>query len=267
MGKTIGIIAIKGGVGKTSAVASLGASLANDFRKKVLVIDANFSAPNLGLHIGMINPEITLHHVLDGKAKVNEAIHETNYGFDIIPGSLIYEKVNPLCLAEKIRDLRRRYDIILIDSSPNLNEEILGTMMASDELIAVTTPDIVTLAATLKAVKLAREKRTPIIGIIVNKVYGKKFEIPLEEIEKASGASVLAVLPHEIKALEALSKNTPLTMHKKTKAGEEYKKLAASLIGEDFKVKKINLRWFLKSPRKQEINRALLKQNVLKNYI
>jgi MinD-like ATPase involved in chromosome partitioning or flagellar assembly len=270
MGKVIGVIAIKGGVGKTSAVTSLGASLARDFNKKVLVIDANFSAPNLALHIGMINPEITIHHVLDGKAKAHEAIYETEHGFDIIPGSLIYEKVNPLALGEKIRDLRRRYDIILIDSSPNLNEEILSTMVASDELLVVTTPDIVTLSATLRAVKLAKERKTPIIGLILNKVYNKNFELPLEDIEKSSGVSVLAVLPHELNSLEALSKSIPSTLHKNTPATKEYRKLAGSLIGEDYKEKKgrfmNKLRLFMKNVPKQDVNRTILKENKLRSY-
>jgi MinD-like ATPase involved in chromosome partitioning or flagellar assembly len=46
-GKIIGIISIKGGVGKTTAVSNLGAVLANEFGKKVLLVDANFTAPNL----------------------------------------------------------------------------------------------------------------------------------------------------------------------------------------------------------------------------
>ena len=60
--KVIGIISLKGGVGKTSSVANLGAAL-TEFGKKVLVVDANFSAPNLGLHLGLTNPEIKLHDV------------------------------------------------------------------------------------------------------------------------------------------------------------------------------------------------------------
>lgn len=269
MGKVIGVIAIKGGVGKTSAVSALGACAANDFNKKVLVIDANFSAPNLALHLGMINPEVTIHHVLDGKAKAQDAIYETGHGFDIMPGSLIYEKVNPLALGEKIRDLRRKYDLILIDSSPNLNEEILSTMLASDDLIVVTTPDIVTLSSTLRAVKLAKERRTPIMGLILNKVYNKKFELTLAEIEKASGVDVLAVLPHEVQVLEALSKNLPSTLHKNTESSKEYRKLAGSLLGEKYKEKsrfKKAIGFFMKNVPKQEVNRTILTENKLKSY-
>lgn len=272
MGKVIGVIAIKGGVGKTSAVSSLGASLANDYKKKVLLIDANFSAPNLGLHMGILNPQATIHHVLDDKIKIHDAITETGYGFDILPGALIYEKINPMKLGEKLRDLRRKYDVILIDSSPNLNEEILSTMIASDELLVVSTPDIVTLTATLRAIKLARERKTPISGIILNKVYDKKFELSLEDIEGASGVSVLAVLPHEVGVLEALSKSVPSTLHKNSATTKEYRKLAGSLIGETLKKKSFSstIKLFMKKivPEqkidKQEINRVLLSKNKLK---
>ena len=76
MGKTIGIVSLKGGVGKTSVVSALGGAIA-DFGQKVLLIDGNFSAPNLGLHLNIIDPKITLNHVLDRTANLNDAIYES----------------------------------------------------------------------------------------------------------------------------------------------------------------------------------------------
>ncbi|MEK6885715.1 MAG: AAA family ATPase [Nanoarchaeota archaeon] len=260
--KTIGIISIKGGVGKTSAVGALGASLANDYGKKVLLVDANFSAPNLGLQLGIYNPEVTLHHLLDDKSDLKGAIQETGYGFDVIPGAQIYKKLNPFKLGEKLREAKKKYDIILIDSSPNMNEEILATMIASDELLVVTTPDHVTLSSTLHAIKLAKEKRTPITGIILNKVYNKKFEVRIEDIEALTGVNVLAVLPHELSVLQALSNSMPSTMNKYSDTTKEYRKLAACLIGEKYsegklsKIKEMFSRWAGGVP-KQEINRTL----------
>jgi len=262
MGKIIGIISIKGGVGKTSVVSALGAALANKFDKKVLLVDANFSAPNLALHLGLVNPEITLHHILNNRTNVNEAIYETEYGFYIIPGALVYRKVNPHKLKDKIKHLKDYYDIILIDSSPTLNEEVLATMIASDELFVVTTPDHVTLSTTLRAVKLAKQRKTPIKGLILNKVYNKNFELSLEEIEEAADCNVLAVLPHEINILEALSKTTPSTLHKQSESTFEYIKLAGALIGEEYKDRRFKSklkRLFGKIP-KQDINRTVFRE-------
>ena len=54
MNKVIGVISIKGGVGKTAVSASLASALSNLHDKKVLLVDANYSAPNLGLHMDII---------------------------------------------------------------------------------------------------------------------------------------------------------------------------------------------------------------------
>ena len=262
--KTIGIISIKGGVGKTSSTVALGAALA-DSGKKVLLIDGNFTSPHLGFHVGLYNPELTLHHVLDGKTNIKDAIHETQFGFDLLPGALIYGKINAYKLMEKMREIKKSYDVILIDSSPNLNEEMRATMIASDELLVMTTPDYVTLGTTLRAIKLAKDKKTPITGLVLNKVYNKKFEIKIKDIENAAGVKVLAVLPHELSVVEALSKAVPSTMNKNTESSREYRKLAAALMGEEYKVGGIKSFFnalFGRVPT-QEVNRVLLQQERL----
>lgn len=261
MGKVIGIISIKGGVGKTSVVVSLGSALVNEFGKKVLLIDANFSAPNLALHLGIVKPEISLHHVLSNKANIKEAIYETDYGFHLMPGALIHKKIDPFKLKEKINHLKDFYDVILVDSSPNLNEEMLATMIASDEIFVITTPDHVTLSTTLRAIKIAKQRNTKIDGLILNKVHNKKFELDLKEIEEATDTPIMAVLPYDLNVLEALANNTPSTSYKeKSDASIEYKKLAAALIGKKFKDTRFKTRMknlFRKNPEKQEINRLV----------
>jgi septum site-determining protein MinD len=238
--KTIGVIAIKGGVGKTTATSNLGAVLSTEFGKKVLVVDANFSAPNLGLHLGLINPKKTIHHVMADKIAIEKALYQHFNGFHIIPGSQISGKINPFKLKEKLEKLKGCYDFIVIDSSPALNEEILSTMVASDELLVVSSPDYPTLSMTMRAVRAAKEKKTPIRGIILNKVRGKKFELTKEEIEEATGVPVLGVLPDDVKVLEALSETAPAALYKPNrKVSKEYVKLAAQIIGEDYKEKNV----------------------------
>ena len=263
MAKTIGIIAIKGGVGKTTTTSNLGVILSKEFNKKVLVVDANFSAPNLGMHFGIINPEKTLHDVLLNRADIEEAIINHSENLHILPSSLISRKINPFKLKEKINFIKDKYDIILIDSSPSLNEEILATMIASDELFVITSPDYPTLSTTLRAIRIAKQKRTPINGIILNKVRGKNFELKLEDIEKTAETSVLAVLPDDLRILESLSLTKPAAMHfENSNAVIEYKKFAAALIGEEFKDKRISYRikkMFSRTIPKEEINRDIFR--------
>ena len=263
MGKVIGIIAIKGGVGKTTTVANLGAVLSKQFNKSVLVVDANFSAPNLGLHFGVINPEKTLHDALLDKIDIEDAIMPYADNLHILPSASLSRKVNPFKLKQNIDKIKNKYDIVLIDSSPTLNEEMLSTMVASDELLVVTSPDYPALSTTLRAVRLAKQKKTPITGLILNKVRNKKFELNIEDIEGAAQTPVLAVLPDDIKIIEALSLTRPAAINfERSNAVIEYKKLASSLIGEKYEDKRFSYRLkrlFSKGVPREELNRELLR--------
>jgi septum site-determining protein MinD len=261
MGKTIGILSLKGGVGKTSSAVALADAISK-FGKKVLVVDANFSAPNLGLHLNVINPEVTLHHVLSRKARIIDSIQNVG-SFDIIPSSM-FEKfeISPLRLKEHLSAIKRDYDYIILDSSPALNEETLASMFASDEILIVTTPDYPTLGTTLKAIKIAKQRGTPINGLILNKVHNRNFEISLADIEKTAEVPVMAVIPHDVNVLRALANFTPSTSFSpKSEGSHEYMKLAATLIGEKYNPFRFR-DLFRVNPKVQEINREIFYESV-----
>lgn len=261
MGEVIGILSLKGGVGKTSTAVALGAAITG-FDKKVLLIDGNLSAPNLGLYLNVLEPKVTIHDILEKRANVKSGIQSLDF-FDVIPASISDRNiVNPLKLKDRIKLLKKRYDYIILDSSPNLNEETLAVMLASDKLIAVTTADYPTLRITMKAINMAKRRGTPIVGLVINKVYNKKFELPISEIERMSEVPVMAIIPHDIDVLKALAEFTPSTSYKpKSESSIEYKKLAASLIGE--KYKPFRFRYIFRfSPKKQDVNREIYYESV-----
>ncbi len=259
--RIIGFISVKGGVGKTTTVANLGLILARDFNKKVLVVDGNFSGPNLALHFGFIRPQYTIHDVLNGKVGIQKAIYEHSSGMHLLPASLLANQIDCSKFGKHLASLRSFYDIILVDSSPSMNEEMLATIMASDELFILTTPDYVTLASTLHAVKIAKQKKTYISGIIINKVRGKKFELSLDSIQDATKVPVVGVLYDDEALLEALSKAKPLAALKDSRTVIEYKKLAAALVGERYKDKRLVAKFkglFGKKLSPDEVNRAIV---------
>ena len=70
---------------------------------------------------------------------------------------------------------------------------------------------------------------------VLNKVYKKDFELSLKDIENTIEIPVMAVIPHDISFLRALSEfKTPVSMKPKSEASEEIKRLAATLIGEKY---------------------------------
>ncbi|MBI1972614.1 AAA family ATPase [Candidatus Woesearchaeota archaeon] len=265
--KIIGIISIKGGVGKTSVTANIGAALAQEFNKNVIIVDANFSAPNLGLHFGLTQPSVTLHDVLSNKVDIGDAIHEYDKHLHLVPGSLLNEKINPYALREKVKKLKAYYDVILLDSSPNLNDELRAVMLASDQLLVVTNPDFPTLSTTMHAVKVARQKRTPIVGLVLNRVRGKSFELSVEEIEESCGVPIIGVLPEAITMPESVAETTPATLYKPhTDVAVEFKKIAAALIDARYRDPRFFAQFrnlFRTDPRKEDVNRDMMRKGIL----
>jgi len=256
MGKIFGILSLKGGVGKTSSVVALGDAMSS-LGKKILLVDGNFSAPNLGLHLNVVDPETTIHHVLSRQINPSDAIHKLE-GFDLIPASIFSNfKFNPLDLKDKMKTLKRRYDAIIIDSSPALNEETLAVMLASDELVIVTTPDLPSLSTTIKAVKMARNRDTPIAGIIINKAHNQNFELSIKEIEESAGVPVLAIIPYDVNVQKSQAEFIPSTSYiPNSESSREYRKLAGVLIGE--KYRPFSLRELFRiPPTREEINREI----------
>ena len=261
MSRTIGIIAIKGGVGKTTVSTSLASSLAVNFNKKVLLIDANFSAPNLGLHMDIVEPEKTIHHVLDRKTSMKNAV-QNKFGVDVVAGDYVYNReLNYFKLKDKINSVKDNYDFVVLDSSPSLNDELLAVMLASDNLFVVTTPDYPTLSCSLKAAKLAKQRGKPISGIILNKIREPKFELTLKEIEEATDIPVVAKIPDDKNAVRSVFTRIPIPVYnKRSSFAKEIARLGSALAYEKSQPTFFE-KLFPRNFRKEEVNRKLLKES------
>ncbi len=261
MPKTIGLISIKGGVGKTTIAASLAVELANSFKKKVLLVDANYGAPNLAIHLGILTPQKTIHDVLANKVRIKSAIHRS-FGLDLIPGSYVYNApLNTLKLKSKIKKIKKNYDFIIIDSSPSLNEELLSTIIASDKLFVVTTPDYATTSCSIRAANIAKQRGRPISGIILNKIRAPKYELTLKEIEKATDIPVVAKIKDDKNAIRSLFNCVPISIYnKRSSFSREINNLAAAITNN--KEKHSFLKSLMPSNfRKEQVNRQVFKES------
>jgi septum site-determining protein MinD len=235
--KIIGVVSVKGGVGKTTITSNLGAILAEKFDKKVLLVDANFSAPNLGMHLGLVDTEVTIHDVLNGNKRMSSAIHNYSDLFHFIPASLKGKKINAESFKNKLRTLRGKYDYILIDASPS--KEIKSTIDAAHALIIAVTPDFPTVSTTLGTINKVEKGKKPILGLVLNRYRNKNYEISPKEIEETLGHDIISLLPEDRKLPKSLAMMKPFTlMHPKRKLSKKYIQLAELITGEKLKRKR-----------------------------
>ncbi len=95
MKKLIVITSGKGGVGKTVTAINLAAAI-NYFGGDALVVDANLSTPNIGVHLNSPEVPINFNHVLLGKADLFEAVYEHESGFKVLPSSLSLKELKKI---------------------------------------------------------------------------------------------------------------------------------------------------------------------------
>ena len=236
--KIITITSGKGGVGKTTTAINLGAAL-NSLGKDVIVVDANLTTPNIGLHLGAPIVPINLNHVMQGKAKVSDAIYEHESGTKIIPSSLSVKELRKLN-HEKLKDVSRKLkgmaDFVIFDSAAGLVDEATSSIEAADELIVVTNPEITAVTDALKTVKLANELGKSVKGIIVTRVRGDKNEMAVSNIKEMLDLPVLGVVPEDRNILASLRrKDAIIHTYPYSKSSLAYKKIASKIAGINYK--------------------------------
>lgn len=234
MTKIITITSGKGGVGKTTTAINLAAAF-NSFGKDVIIVDANLTTPNVGLHLGAPIVPISLNHVLLGKAKIADAIYEHESGTKIIPSSLSVKELKRLNhnkLKDIAKKLRKMADIVIYDSAAGLGEEAIAAMESGDELIIVTNPEIPAVTDALKTSKVIEQMGKEVKGIIVTRFKGLKNEMPISNIQDMLELPILGVVPedHHVPTSVVL-KDALVHTHPSSRASRAYRQIAAKLIG------------------------------------
>lgn len=240
MSKLITITSGKGGVGKTTTAINLGAAL-NSFGKDVVVLDANLTTPNIGLHLGAPLVPVSLNQVLSGKANVIDAIYEHESGTKIVPSSLSVrdlENINSKRLKEVGKRLKKIADYVIYDSAAGLGEEAIAAIESGDEMVIVTNPEIPAVTDALKASKVMEQMGKKIKGVIVTRVRNAKSEMPIDNIKEMLELPILGVIPEDESVQEALAlKDALVHTHPRSQAARAYKRIAAKLAGVNYKEK------------------------------
>jgi septum site-determining protein MinD len=241
MTRIIGIISGKGGVGKTTTVANLGAALV-EMGKNVIILDANVTTPNLSLHLGIPFYPITLHDVIKRKAPIEKAIYNHSSGLKVIPASLAASEVKDIDMDKFesiLLSLLGKADIVILDAAAGLGREALAAIDASDEVIIVTNPEIPAVTDALKTIRICEEEGAKVLGVIVNRYKAHRYEMTLKDVHQMLEVPILATITEDSNVPKSISKKTPLViLNPNSKAAIDFQRLAEDLSNEPRTAKK-----------------------------
>jgi pilus assembly protein CpaE len=204
LGRVVTVFSPKGGTGKTVTASNLGAALAKQGRK-TLLLDLDLQFGDAAIVMG-IEPEKTIYDlvVAPGELDVEKlAGYTTKHpcGLDILPAPLRPEDAE-LVTESKITRLlevaREQYEVIVVDTSPFFHGPMLATLDRTDELLVICGLDV----PTLKNVRLAMQTLellsfpTSRIRFVLNRA-NTKVGLSKREVESALKVEVSVEIPSD----------------------------------------------------------------------
>lgn len=234
MTRIIAIASGKGGVGKTTTAINLGRAL-HHFSCDSLVLDANLTTPNLSLQLGSPIVPVTLHDSLKGKASIRDAAYMHPSGLRVIPASIAFTEMNSVSadrLREVMPDLHGTADVILLDAAAGLGEETLAAISSSHEVLIVTNPESSAVADALKTIRLAQKHGKEVLGVVVTRFHGDKYDMSLKDIEHILEHRIIGVIPEDGAVRKSHALKYPVVhSHPKSPSAKSYRNLAATILG------------------------------------
>ena len=173
--RVIAVTSGKGGVGKTNLTANL-AVLAAKAKKRVLVIDADLGLANVEIVFGL-KPAYHIGHILDGSKTAEEVMVEGPHGVRILPGGSGVQALTSLDEQQKIRlctaldRVEEMFDLVLVDSSAGIGDNVLFFVGAAQEALLVVSPEPTSLVDAYAVVKvLSQQAGVRKFNVVINPV-------------------------------------------------------------------------------------------------
>jgi septum site-determining protein MinD len=252
MSKVMVVTSGKGGVGKTTSSAALGAALAQT-GQNVVIVDFDVGLRNLDLVMGAERRVVyDLVNVVQGDAKLAQALIRDKRvdTLSLLPASQTRDKdaLTEEGVKAVIDELREKFDWVLCDSPAGIEKGAMLAMRFADVAVVVTNPEVSSVRDSDR-----------IIGMLDSKTLraeaGEKFEkhllltrysparaargemLKVEDVLEILAIPLLGIVPESEEVLNASNVGCPVTLHNPASApAKAYSDAARRLLGEKLEV-------------------------------
>jgi septum site-determining protein MinD len=236
--KIIVVSSGKGGVGKTTATASIGAALAIE-GKKVAVVDMDIGLRNLDVVMGLENRVVfNIVDVARGKCKVRQAaIRDRRIeNLYLIPASQSDNKdaLTPQDMIRIAKDLRQEFEFILMDCPAGIERGFENAVAAADEAVVVCTPEVSSIRDADRVIGLLYAKGIP-PKLLVNRIVPAMVErgdmLSHQDVVDVLSIDLVGLVEADDQVVVSTNSGNPIVMQGDSKAGQAFKRIAMRLNG------------------------------------
>lgn len=219
MGQVIAITSGKGGTGKTTVCAAVGACLAAE-GKRVLCIDADMGLRNLDISLGMTElAPISFADVLTGRYSLSEATPQPDLPGLYLLTAPVAERPETIRFQDfgaLLETIREHIDYCLIDSPAGIGDGFHFATLYADRVLIVATPDPASLrdaAGTADQLHLMGKQD---VRLVVNRVTPAIFRAlnwTVDDMMDGIGLPLLGIIPEDERVVLAAAANLPLILY------------------------------------------------------
>jgi septum site-determining protein MinD len=253
LAKIIVITSGKGGVGKTTTTAAIGAGLAMR-GKKTVVIDFDVGLRNLDMIMGCERRVVfDFINVIQGDAKLNQALIKDRRmeNLAILPTSQTRDKdaLSREGVERVINELKNEFDYIICDSPAGIERGAHLAMYFADEAVVVTNPEVSSVRDSDRVIGLLASKTrraekgdAPVKAHLLLTRYdpnrvARGDMMKMEDVLEILSIPLLGIIPESPTVLKASNTGTPVILDETSVAGKAYADAVARLMGEQTEIR------------------------------
>ena len=244
MGEVIVITSGKGGVGKTTTTANLGAALALR-GKKVALVDTDIGLRNLDVVMGLENRIVyDIVDVVEGNCKLRQALIKDKRFADLflLPAAQTRDKsaIDEQQMKGLVNQLKEEFDFILIDCPAGIEQGFKNAIAGADRAIVITNAEISSIRDADRIIGLLEASEIKNPELIINRLRPemvKKGEMmDVEDILGLLSIDLIGVIPEDENIITQTNKGEPAVTNKKAPSGKAYVETARRILGENVEV-------------------------------
>ena len=238
-GQCIAVVSGKGGTGKTSFCAGVGAALAVT-GLRVLCLDCDIGLRNLDLALGLSDRALMdFSDVAQGRCSLDEAVveHPKVPGLYLLtaPARSRGQPVSEAQMAQLLAEVRKRFDYCLLDAPAGLGTGFRLATCGADRCVVVTTTDASSLRDAQHTVMELERFPQGRLHLVVNRVRKRllrQLHATIDDAIDKAGLPLLGVVPEDEHLLVCLNQGVPLLLADSRTAAAAYRNIARRIQGE-----------------------------------
>lgn len=239
MSEVIVITSGKGGVGKTTSTANIGAGLAR-LNKKVVLVDTDIGLRNLDVVMGLENRIIyNLVDVVEGNCRIKQAlIKDKHYpNLYLLPSAQTRDKsaVTPEQMIKLVDGLKELFDYIILDCPAGIEQGFRNAIAAAGRAIVITTPEVSAIRDADRIIGLLEADGIRKIDLVVNRIrmdMVKRGEMmSVEDVLDILVVNLIGAIPDE-ESIVIATNHGESVVGSDTAAGQAYLNIARRIEGE-----------------------------------